>query len=239
MAEEPDHRDKIIQDGVNTDSCSFQDCGRPVRTLTFCKTHYDQHRIGQPLKPIRSMIPRGTYTECSFPGCGRPHSSQGYCDGHYQQKKKGFTLTPLRGWISQAEWGSLCRYGTCQEKPHSRGLCIVHYGRGISQYARDAVLALQGGRCLCGTNDPGATGWQLDHAHECDQKHKPTNYCAKCVRGMLCLACNRHGIAWYENTYKPQHDNQPIVLFEQWINRRVIFHGAIDSPDVTVSYVYI
>ncbi|MEU8194671.1 endonuclease domain-containing protein [Microbispora amethystogenes] len=183
------------------------------------------------------MIPRGTYTECSFPGCGRPHSSQGYCNGHYQQKEKGVPLTPLRGWVSQAEWGPTCRYGTCQEKPHSRGLCIVHYGRGISQFARDVILALQGGRCLCGTSDPGKEGWHLDHAHECEQKHKPENYCSKCVRGMLCLSCNRHGVAWYEGTYKLQPGNQPIALFEQWINRRILFHGATDSPDVTASYI--
>ncbi|MFB7113782.1 endonuclease domain-containing protein [Streptomyces sp. NPDC056291] len=217
--------------------CEFPKCGRPIRNLTFCRTHYDQHRTGQQLRPIKSIIRRGTFKECSFLKCGRPHSAGGYCGSHYQQKEKGVPLTPLRGWVSQAEWGPTCRYGDCTAENHSRGLCIVHYGRGISQFARDAVLALQGGRCLCGREDPGKRGWQLDHAHACNGRHKPTNYCAECVRGMLCVSCNRHAVAWYEGTYRAQPNNPPIPILEQWVTRRVVFHGEIDSPDVTASYI--
>lgn len=229
--------DEALHGATDIELCSFPDCGRRVSSLSLCKTHYEQRRTGRELKPIRQMVSRGMHTKCTFPECGRPHSSMGYCSSHYQQKAKGATLSPLRGWVSQADWGTVCRYGSCQEKPHSRGLCIVHYGRGISQFARDAILALQGGRCLCGTSDPGDTGWQLDHAHECNQPHKPENYCSKCVRGMLCLQCNRHAIAWYEGTYKVNSDNRPIALFEQWISRRIIFQGSLDSPDIIASCI--
>jgi len=227
--------------GESVGGCAFRGCDRPMahrsNGIPYCKTHYEQARQGLTLKPIRPMLARGAYTACTFPGCDRPHSSQSYCASHYQQFTDGRPLTSLRGWKSQKEWGPTCRYGDCEETCHSRGLCIVHYGRGISQFARDAILTLQGGRCLCGTADPGGTGWHLDHAHECDRGHKSTNYCVDCVRGLLCIACNRHGIAWYENTYKLQPENSVIPLLEQWINRRIQFHGDVDAPEVAVSYV--
>lgn len=227
--------------GQNVEECSFQGCGRPFRArsagVPLCKSHYEQARQGLPLRPIKSKLPAGTYTKCQFnaPPCDRPHSSSGYCATHYQQWSDGKPLTPIRGWKSQAEWGPICRYRGCQALPHSRGLCNVHYGRGISQFARDAILTLQGGRCLCGTSDPGQRGWQLDHAHDCTRGHSPNNYCQDCVRGMLCIACNRHGLGWYEGTYLAQPGNAPIPLFQDWISRRVQFHGDVDSPEVTVS----
>jgi hypothetical protein len=185
------------------------------------------------------MVKRGTYVTCKFDPCGRPHSSGGYCDGHYQQLQNGGRLKPLRSWVPQTEWGDRCRYGTCGALIHSRGLCIVHYGRGISQFARDAIFALQGRRCgICGTTEAAdRRGWHLDHAHECGSSHKPQNYCVKCVRGLLCLNCNRHGLAWYENNYRHHLDNPPFPPLEEWITRRIQFHGAVDSPGVTVSYL--
>ncbi|MFJ3212683.1 endonuclease domain-containing protein [Streptomyces flaveolus] len=233
-----------IQDIEAMEGCSFDSCDRPFyarwkKEVPYCKTHYEQARQGKPLRPIRKMLTRGTYVECQFTGCGLPHSSGGYCDGHYQQDQKGGPLKPLRSWISQAEWGGRCRYGTCEDTPHSRGLCVAHYGRGISQFARDAIFALQNNCCgICGKTEPGDTrGWHLDHAHECDGGHKPVNYCVKCVRGLLCLNCNRHGLAWYENNYRHHPSNPLFPLLEEWIVRRIKFHGAVDSPDVTVSYL--
>ncbi|MEV4921622.1 endonuclease domain-containing protein [Streptomyces roseoverticillatus] len=229
--------------GQVTEICSFQGCGRRFRArsqgVPLCKSHYEQARQGLPLKPIKAKLRAGTYSSCQFnnPPCDRPHSALGYCATHYQQWSDGKPLTPIRGWKSQADWGPTCRYRDCEAEAYSRGLCIVHYGRGISQFARDAIFALQGGRCLCGTPDPGQRGWQLDHAHDCTNEHKPTNYCKECVRGLLCIACNRHAIAWYEGTYMQQQGNTPILVLEEWINRRVQFHGGIDSPDVRVSYV--
>jgi hypothetical protein len=224
-----------------TEGCSFDGCNRSFHArwegkVSYCKTHYEQARQNKPLRAIREMVTRGAYTACRFDDCGRPHSSGGYCNGHYQQLQKGGPLKPLRSWVSQAEWGKECRYGTCEASLHSRGLCVVHYGRGISQFARDAIFALQDDRCgICGTTEPGDQGWHLDHAHECDSSHKPENYCVKCVRGLLCLNCNRHGLAWYEKNYRHRPGNPPFPLLEEWITRRIRFHGAVDSPGVTVS----
>jgi hypothetical protein len=222
--------------------CDFQGCERLAHarhkaTTPLCKTHYEQARQGKALQPIRRHIRRGTYSRCQFdePPCDRPHSSGGYCATHYQQWSEGKPLTPIRGWRSQAEWGPTCRYGTCEDIPHSRGLCSTHYGRGISQFARDAILALQGGRCLCGTADPGSTGWHLDHSHDCTSGHAPTNYCRACVRGLLCISCNRHAVAWYENTYLQLPVNAPIPLLDKWVNRRIQFRNNVDSPELEVT----
>lgn len=200
-----------------------------------CSTHYNAACEGRPLKPIQPRVERGRHKICLFDPCERTHSAGGYCATHYQQQNDGKTLTPIRGWMSQAA-SPTCRYGECTTDSHSRGLCIVHYGRGISQFARDAILTLQGGRCLCGAETPGAKGWELDHDHACAAGHLPHNYCVACVRGMLCVPCNRHGVSWYEGTWKPQ-GNAPIPLLEEWITRRICFDGAPDSPDVVVAYV--
>lgn len=229
--------------GDAVEECCFLGCGRPGHArrdgVLLCKTHYEQARTGRPLKPIKAKAKAGQYTGCRFddPQCDRPHSSDGYCSTHYQQKNDGKPLTRIRGWRSQAEWGPLCRYGTCRSDPYSRGLCIVHYGRGISQFARDAILALQSGRCLCGVVDPGPEGWELDHAHDCTAGHRPMNYCVACVRGLLCVPCNRRAIAWYEGAWMRQDGNEPIPVLEEWVTRRIRFHGEPDSADVKVSYM--
>lgn len=232
------------EDSLSSDApqiCAVEGCERPFRArsnnMSLCRTHYELARRNLPLRPIKHKLAAGTYSRCSFEGCERPHSASGYCSSHYQQVADGRPLTAIRGWKSQAEWGPTCRYSQCEGSSHSRGLCIVHYGRGISQFARDAIFALQGGRCLCGATDPGLRGWQLDHAHTCDGDHKPQNYCASCVRGLLCIACNRHAIAWYEGTYMQLPGNPPIPLFEEWIGRRIYFDGELDSSEVTARYV--
>lgn len=51
--------------------------------------------------------------------------------------------------------------------------------------ARAALLLAQGGKCaICGTNDPGRRGWQLDHDHNF-KRSDPAGH-----RGVLCMDCN-------------------------------------------------
>ena len=51
---------------------------------------------------------------------------------------------------------------------------------GITYDERDRMLVDQGGRCaICGTDDPGAQGWCLDHCHATGRN-----------RGVLCAKCN-------------------------------------------------
>lgn len=51
---------------------------------------------------------------------------------------------------------------------------------GMTPEDRDTMLTWQGGVCaICGTDNPGRNGWQIDHCHN-----------SNTVRGILCLGCN-------------------------------------------------
>jgi hypothetical protein len=61
---------------------------------------------------------------------------------------------------------------------HERRRRLRKYG--ITQEQYDELLASQGGRCPgCGTDDPGAKGWCIDHCHINGN-----------VRALMCNRCN-------------------------------------------------
>ena len=65
--------------------------------------------------------------------------------------------------------------------------------KGITQEQFDEMLEAQGGRCAntrCGATEPGGVGtWHIDHDHECCPTAEKS--CRKCIRGLLCDACNK------------------------------------------------
>lgn len=60
--------------------------------------------------------------------------------------------------------------------------------RGVTEARYLELLAAQGGGCaICGTTDPGASRFHIDHDHGCC----PTDpSCGRCIRGVLCRGCN-------------------------------------------------
>ena len=65
---------------------------------------------------------------------------------------------------------------------------LHHYGITPMQF--DELLKRQNNKCAsCGTNNPGGIykQWHVDHDHLCCSGK---NSCGKCIRGLLCMACN-------------------------------------------------
>lgn len=76
---------------------------------------------------------------------------------------------------------------TQQRRSIDRG--IRKHGITVEQY--EVMLAAQGGRCAmpgCGATEPSGHGrWHIDHNHACCAGKFS---CGKCIRGLLCRACN-------------------------------------------------
>jgi|SRR5882672_1879170 len=78
--------------------------------------------------------------------------------------------------------------GTWKERSpaNRRSVRLRAYGLTEETFAR--LLKRQGGGCaICGAKEPGPKDWHIDHDHEC---HGKTRGCRRCVRGLLCHACN-------------------------------------------------
>ena len=74
-------------------SCVGPKCEREAKygKLGLCEGHYQQHKRGVPLSPLRRYGREG----CAFPGCARPHEAHGYCEAHERQRTAGRALRPL------------------------------------------------------------------------------------------------------------------------------------------------
>lgn len=61
---------------------------------------------------------------------------------------------------------------------------------GMSIAKRQEMIDNQRGMCkICQTTDPGSRGWQIDHDHSCCPGRQKT--CGKCIRGLICISCNK------------------------------------------------
>lgn len=151
---------------------------------------------------------------CDFPDCGRPHLAKGLCSGHRSQQRAGKELTVLRAirrdfnpWARNAggekrcqdcvNWLVLDLFGKASNRKDGlQAICkpcqgwrhrLHKYGMTKEQFTE--LLERQEGRCpICTSEDPGATGWHIDHDHACCSH---AGSCGKCVRALLCGTCNQ------------------------------------------------
>lgn len=59
---------------------------------------------------------------------------------------------------------------------------------GVTNEQKAQIAEAQGGCAICGHEDPGSRGWNLDHDRSCCEG---SNSCPKCRRGVLCGWCNK------------------------------------------------
>ena len=103
-------------------TCSFEGCGRPVKSRGLCSVHYRQRLHGQELRPVNQPgRPRVRKRKCKFEGCIRLASCKGYCDGHYDQLRRKGETKPI---VKQSK---ICTVGGCGKKSRCKGLCTAHY----------------------------------------------------------------------------------------------------------------
>jgi hypothetical protein len=90
---------------------------------------------------------------------------------------------------------------------------------GIDEATYLDLLERQGGRCaICRTETPDAAGrsWHIDHDHTCCSG--PYS-CGKCVRGLLCGACNQ-GVGYFRDN--PELLKAAIAYLERDIVRQIL-----------------
>ena len=162
-------------------TCSVKNCGKPVRSKGLCHNHYEQERYHSARSAkFQSRI---TVKECAWEDCtalfvicaAKGNSRQKYCEDH---QFDAITAVKRRAHTTET-----ARRAKRRERLKRFNLTIEDY---------DRLLEQQDGRCaVCGTADPSTPrfkNFSVDHDHACCPGD---GSCGKCIRGLLCLTCNR------------------------------------------------
>lgn len=116
----------------------------------------------------------------------RPHYALGLCRNCYHRKH------------FREAGGRKRKIGICARCKKTvgiagKGKCHTCYCIVRKEKVKIPLLKRQKNKCAvkgCTTDTQKyiLSDWQLDHDHECCN---PGNFCAKCVRGVVCKPCNR------------------------------------------------
>lgn len=125
-------------------------------------------------------------------GCGKDRNKEQfskwaqYCDDcqmprwkRWYLKNKGIAKSRKSAWGNKNK-DKVSKYAK---------RCYYKTKYGITEEQKADILASQGGVCwICGTSEPGANGWHMDHDHNEGNR----------IRGVLCLFCNS-GLGYFKD----------------------------------------
>lgn len=159
---------------------------------TWCGPHYSRWRKTGDVQADVPIADRQKRTgTCRVEGCNRSIEARRLCVGHLRREDKFGNVradVPLK-----RPSDGRCSVVNCPRPHAGLGWCEYHYAPyrryKLTPDAYAALLESQGGRCaICGTASSLEAGMHVDHDHGCCPSRKKS--CGKCVRGLLCSACN-------------------------------------------------
>lgn len=161
--------------------CVAPECDRTVqiKSVQMCSAHYQQQRDGRPFTvPRSSSLIRDEHGRKRCRTCREWLPEENF--GVATRSKDGrapYCLPCIRAKQRES-----------QEYKRDRAR-LIRYGMSRAEF--DAMFEAQGGRCaICRTDSPGSKHhWCVDHDHRCCPTRGQS--CGKCIRGILCTACNK------------------------------------------------
>lgn len=173
-------------------NCKFEECGRPAIAKGLCHPHYQQHRKGKDLTPVRPKSTHSNPLTCTEDECQESTYARGLCRRHYS--KWAYHNQPVRP------------------------LDVTHHnykGDDISyETAHGRVRKTRGHAKIywCVDCDKQATDWSLKHDAEnvvYQREDAPRNAgCAYSIDPMdyepRCSDCHRKYDAKHRDGYRPR-----------------------------------
>lgn len=179
--------------------CSVSECGRDVKALGYCSTHWKQVRVYKiEPRPIRKWSKQSG--NCNLSTCSQPKFKDGWCELHYSQNYRD--KNPGQRRRGRIDVGRTCVMSGC-EAVTARSFLLCQKHSNVSGTYKLSSVQLQMlydlGCWICGRKED----LHIDHDHSCCDRNitgkKQT--CGKCVRGCLCKSCN-FGLGFFGDDVK-------------------------------------
>lgn len=167
--------------GTRTNNdCAFAECLRPVWSKALCNGHYQQHRQGKELKPLRDTRVPNRF--CTVVGCREVMAGRGLCNTHLSARNKEINYVykhPRR-----------CVITGCAGKWFKSLLCRRHYNRASKYKLSPLQLDMLLLNDLCEMCGEHSANMHVDHDHACCNARGTEGTCGRCFRGWICQRCN-------------------------------------------------